>query len=70
MSLIRIEDCDTGEPCIGKCDEPRCLGAGLYHGTPARASEGAVWEPPSAILLAAGPGLEDERVAIQAEAPL
>ncbi len=65
-----VEHRRAGEPCIGKCDEPRCLGAGLYHGTPVRESEGAVWEPPSAILLAAGPGLEDERVAIQEEAPL
>jgi hypothetical protein len=67
VSLIRIEDCDAGESCVGACDEPRCLGAGLYRGTPARESEGEVWEPPSAMLLAAGPGLEDERVAIQEE---
>lgn len=65
----------AGEPCIGACDEPRCLGAGLYHpsnGRPARESEGAVWEPPSAVLLREDvplpPEPMDERAAIQGEA--
>lgn len=69
-----VEHRRVGEPCVGHCDEPRCLGSGLIHEPPVRESEGALWEPPSAMMLrnAAPPAAEavDERTAIQEEAGL
>lgn len=67
-----LEHRRAGEACVGRCDEPRCLGAGVYVGPPKRESEGAVWEPPSAGMLRDDvplpPEPVDERVAIQTEA--
>jgi hypothetical protein len=56
------------EPCVGHCDEPSHLGAGLQHGDPVRQSAGALWTPPSAQLLALAPSSDAaERAAIADE---